>query len=201
MSNERRESAARAVPAVRARASLAVRVAMVVIAVAALAFAVLAGLNVASSARFNQATSSLNANLKLATKNDADLDALKASQQQTDAQFEDAARLDAVLLPQLRQTIESNTRVSAELTKRIEQELAKQRGENSDTNSSGTSGELEGAVTDSKDNRKNDGGLTDEQKKQVEELLKANQQSTDTNPSTNTQTDKGSKKPQTSKPW
>ena len=46
------------------------------LAVAALAFAVLAGLNVASSARFNQATSSLNANLKLAVKNDADLDAL-----------------------------------------------------------------------------------------------------------------------------
>ena len=142
-----------------------------------------------------------NANLKLAVKNDADLDALKASQQQTDAQFEDAARLDAVLLPQLRQAIGSNTRVSAELTKRIEQELAKQRGENNDTNSNGTSGELEGAVTDSKDSRKNDGGLTDEQKKQVEDLLKANQPSTDTNPSTNTQTDKGSRKPQTSKPW
>ncbi|MBW3094300.1 cell surface protein [Bifidobacterium sp. 64T4] len=202
--NGQRNTGAAPAPTVRARASLAVRIVMIVIAVAALAIAVLAGLNVASSARFNQATSTLNANLKLASKDDADLDALRASQQQADAQFEDAAKLDAVLLPQLREAIESNAKVSAELTKRIEQELVRQRGgsgDANDTNNNGTSGELEAGVTDSKDNRKNEGGLTDEQKKQVEDLLKANQQSTDTNPSTNTQTDKGSRKPQTSKPW
>ncbi len=184
---------------VKARASLAIRVIMAVIAVAALAFAVLAGLNISASARFNQATTSLNRNLKQASQDDADLDALNASQQQTDAQFEDVARLNIALLPQLRQAIAANATVSAELTKRIGQELAAQRGTDT-TNGNSGSAETEGATT--KDSKNSNGsGLTDEQKKQVEELLKANQQSTDTNPSTNTQTDKANKKQQTAKPW
>ena len=172
-------------PTVQARASLAIRIVMIAIAVIALAFAVLTGLNISASARFNQATASLNSNLKQAARSDADLDALNASQQQTDAQFEDAARLNLALLPQLREAISANAAVSSKLTQRIKQELAAQQGGN------GT-----------KDSTANDtSGLTDEQKKQVEELLKANQQSTDTNPSTNTQTDKGNKKQQTAKPW
>lgn len=170
-------------PTVQARASLAIRIVMIAIAVMALAFAVLAGLNISASARFNQATASLNSNLKQAARSDADLDALNASQQQTDAQFEDAARLNLALLPQLREAISANAAVSSKLTQRIKQELAAQQGGNSANSGSDTS------------------GLTDEQKKQVEELLKANQQSTDTNPSTNTQTDKGNKKQQTAKPW
>ena len=183
---------------VKARASLAIRVIMAIVAVAALVFAVLAGLNISASTRFNQATASLNRNLKQATQDDADLDALNASQQQTDAQFEDAARLSIALLPQLRQAIAANAAVSAELTKRIGQELAAQQG--TDTNNGNSSNEPEGATT--KDSKNSNGsGLTDEQKKQVEELLKANQQSTDTNPSTNTQTDKANKKQQTAKPW
>lgn len=184
---------------VKARASLAIRVIMAIVAVAALVFAVLAGLNISASTRFNQATASLNRNLKQATQDDADLDALNASQQQTDAQFEDAARLNIALLPQLRQAIAANATVSAELTKRIGQELAAQQGTNTN-NGNGGSAEIEGATT--KDSKNSNGsGLTDEQKKQVEELLKANQQSTDTNPSTNTQTDKANKKQQTAKPW
>lgn len=170
-------------PTVQARASLAIRIVMIAIAVIALAFAVLTGLNISASARFNQATASLNSNLKQAARSDADLDALNASQQQTDAQFEDAARLNLALLPQLREAISANAAVSSKLTQRIKQELAAQQGGNSANSGSDTS------------------GLTDEQKKQVEELLKANQQSTDTNPSTNTQTDKGNKKQQTAKPW
>lgn len=170
-------------PTVQARASLAIRIIMIAIAVIALAFAVLTGLNISASARFNQATASLNSNLKQAARSDADLDALNASQQQTDAQFEDAARLNLALLPQLREAISANAAVSSKLTQRIKQELTAQQGGNSANSGSDTS------------------GLTDEQKKQVEELLKANQQSTDTNPSTNTQTDKGNKKQQTAKPW
>lgn len=184
---------------VQARASLAVRIMMIVAAVMALAFAMLAGLNISASARFNQATASLNANLKQATNSSADLSALNASQQQTDAQFEDAARLDIALLPQLRQAIAANATVSAELTKRIGRELAAQQGTDTNNGNSGNA-EIEGAtIKDSKNS--NGSGLTDEQKKQVEELLKANQQSTDTNPSTNTQTDKANKKQQTAKPW
>ena len=172
-------------PTVQARASLAIRIVMIAIAVIALAFAVLTGLNISASARFNQATASLNSNLKQAARSDADLDALNASQQQTDAQFEDAARLNLALLPQLREAISAN---------------AAQQGGNSANSGSDTNGVEGGNGT--KDSTANDtSGLTDEQKKQVEELLKANQQSTDTNPSTNTQTDKGNKKQQTAKPW
>ena len=178
-------------PTVQARASLAMRIVMIAIAVIALAFAVLAGLNISASARFNQATASLNSNLK---------HALNASQQQTDAQFEDAARLNLALLPQLREAISANAAVSSKLTQRIKQELAAQQGGNSANSGSDTNGVEGGNGT--KDSTANDtSGLTDEQKKQVEELLKANQQSTDTNPSTNTQTDKGNKKQQTAKPW
>lgn len=184
---------------VQARASLAVRIMMIVAAIMALAFAMLAGLNISASARFNQATASLNANLKQATNSSADLSALNASQQQTDAQFEDAARLGFALLPQLREAISANAAVSSELTQRIEQELAAQQGGNSANSDSGTTGVEGGTAKDSTTN--DSSGLTDEQKKQVEELLKANQQSTDTNPSTNTQTDKGTKKQQTAKPW
>lgn len=184
-------------PTVQARASLAIRIVMIAIAVMALAFAVLTGLNISASARFNQATASLNSNLKQAARSDADLDALNASQQQTDAQFEDAARLNLALLPQLREAISANAAVSSKLTQRIKQELAAQQGGNS-ANSGSDTNDVEGG----KDSTANDtSGLTDEQKKQVEELLKANQQSTDTNPSTNTQTDKGNKKQQTAKPW
>lgn len=186
-------------PTVQARASLAIRIVMIIIAVMALAFAVLAGLNISASARFNQATASLNSNLKQAARSDADLDALNASQQQTDAQFEDAARLNLVLLPQLREAISANAAVSSELTQRIKQELAAQQGGNSANSGSGTNSAEGGTAKDSTTNGTS--GLTDEQKKQVEELLKANQQSTDTNPSTNTQTDKGNKKQQTAKPW
>lgn len=184
-------------PTVQARASLVIRIVMIAIAVMALAFAVLTGLNISASARFNQATASLNSNLKQAARSDADLDALNASQQQTDAQFEDAARLNLALLPQLREAISANAAVSSKLTQRIKQELAAQQGGNS-ANSGSDTNDVEGG----KDSTANDtSGLTDEQKKQVEELLKANQQSTDTNPSTNTQTDKGNKKQQTAKPW
>lgn len=187
-------------PTVQARASLAIRIIMIAIAVIALAFAVLTGLNISASARFNQATASLNSNLKQAARSDADLDALNASQQQTDAQFEDTARLNLALLPQLREAISANAAVSSKLTQRIKQELAAQQGGNSANSGSDTNG-VEGG-NGAKDSTANDtSGLTDEQKKQVEELLKANQQSTDTTPSTNTQTDKGNKKQQTAKPW
>ena len=169
------ESQAHAAPThtVQARASLAVRIVMIVIAAVALVFAILAGLNLSASARFNQATSSLSRNLQ------------------------DAARFDSVLLPQLREAIGSNAATSSELTKRIERELAAQKGTDSD--SSSDSGNVEGGTAKGSKNS-GSSGLTDEQKKQVEELLKANQQSTGTNNS-NTQTDKGSKKQQGAKPW
>lgn len=193
------ESQAHAAPThtVQARASLAVRIVMIVIAAVALVFAILASLNLSASARFNQATSSLSRNLKQASRSDADLDTLNASQQQVDAQFQDAARFDSVLLPQLREAIGSNAATSSELTKRIERELAAQKGTDSD--SSSDSGNVEGGTAKGSKNS-GSSGLTDEQKKQVEELLKANQQSTGTNNS-NTQTDKGSKKQQGAKPW
>lgn len=94
-------------PTVQARASLAIRIVMIAIAVIALAFAVLTGLNISASARFNQATASLNSNLKQAARSDADLNALNASQQQTDAHSKTPHDSTLALLPQLREAISS----------------------------------------------------------------------------------------------
>ena len=185
---------------VKARASLPVRIIIAVIAAISIAVGALAIVNLASVSNYNQATNSLNANIKASQQQDADFDKLQTQQQQTDAQFEDAARLNLALLPQLREAISANAAVSSKLTQRIKQELTAQQGGNSANSGSDTNGVEGGNGT--KDSTANDtSGLTDEQKKQVEELLKANQQSTDTNPSTNTQTDKGNKKQQTAKPW
>ncbi|MBT1172289.1 cell surface protein [Bifidobacterium sp. MA2] len=186
----------------KSRASLPVRVALIVLAVLALVAAGLAGANLVTVGRFNQATATLTRNIKAIAKEDADLSTLKASQQQTDAQFEDAAALRAVLLPSIRASLETNTEVSHRLTELIEQRLAEQQGGGS-SGSGGASDDATGAATDNqRNNRQSDGsGLTDAQKAQVEQLLKSNQQSTDTSESTRQDADQKSKQNQTTKPW
>ncbi|NEG54316.1 cell surface protein [Bifidobacterium sp. SMA15] len=166
----------------------------------ALCGAGVAGLNLAAIMRFNQATASLNENLKTAGKADADLDALSAGQQQTDAQFKDAGALGFLLVPQVRRSIESNAEVSRKLTSRTVKEVARQKGTDG-SGSSSASGS--GTASGSSRNAKQGGGLTAKQKQQVEELLKANQQSTPSNGDTkqrNTTKDQSTKS-QTTKPW
>lgn len=184
----------------RARASLPVRIVLAVLAAAVLGVGGFACLNLMAVGQFNQATATLTRNIKAAAKEDADLATLEASQQQTDAQFEDAAAFDAVLLPDVRSSIATNTEVSRKLTALIKQRLAEQQGTNDSGGSGGSSNGDSGAATDQSQGKDDGPALTDQQKAQIEQLLKANQQSTDTSTSTQ-QTDKKAKQNQTSKPW
>ena len=178
----------------RPRASLAVRVTLVVLAVVALCMAAVSGLNLLAAARFNQATAALNSNLASASKDDTDLDALSAAQQQTDAQFQDAGAFGFLLLPQLRQSIETNAEVSRQLSQRTQQQIVEQKGL-AQSDGKQTTSDNAGSG-----DAKSGGALSDEQKKQVEDLLKANQQSTPSD-STEQNNENDSKNNQTPKPW
>lgn len=175
----------------RPRASLAVRVAVGVLAALALCLSALAAVNLSAVLRFNEATAGLNEHLDAAAQSDVDLDALAAGQQQTDAQFDDAAALEPVLLPMVREAIESNRETSATLTKRVNRALREQKGDSSSSADT---------VDGSGSNAKKGDGLTDEQKQQVEDLLKANQQSTPSQSDENGG-DSGVSKNDTVKPW
>lgn len=178
------------------RASLAVRITLVSLAVLALGVAGVAGVNLIAVTRFNQATASLNSNLTNANNNNTDLDVLSAAQQQTDAQFQDAGSLSFLLLPQLKQAIETNTQVSRQLSQRTQQQIAKQKALVQDNEQQANSDSTENS------NAKNSAGLSDEQRKQVEELLKANQQSTPSDSSEQNDEDTGgTENTQTAKPW
>ena len=174
-----------------ARASFAVRAAVAMLAVLALALSVLTAVNLSAVLRFNEATAGLYEHLDAAAQSDVDLDALAAGQQQTDAQFEDAAALETVLLPVVREAIERNRKTSATLTERVNRALRERQGD-----SSSSSDTVDGSGRNA---RKGD-GLTDEQKRQVEDLLKANQQSTPSRSDENGD-DSGVSKNDTAKPW
>ncbi len=178
------------------RASLAVRITLVALAVLSLGVAGVVSVNLIAVTQFNQATASLNSNLTNASKTATDLDTLSAAQQQTDAQFQDAGSLSFLLLPQLKQAIETNTQVSRQLSQRTQQQIAKQKALVQDSEQQADSESTASSDT------KNSAGLSDEQKKQVEELLKANQQSTPSNSSEQNEEDTGSaENTQTAKPW
>lgn len=181
-----------------ARAALGVRVLLAVIAVVALGVAGIAGVNLVAVMRFNQATMTLNENLRNAERDDVDLDALGAGQQQVDAQFDDAQALSFLLIPQVREPISRNAEVSKKLTTRTTREIAEQKGQTT-TDADQQAAE---AGTGSGSSGKG-GGLTAKQRQQVEELLKANQQSTPSQSTTKqedtAQQDQSST--QSTKPW
>lgn len=155
-----------------ARAPLPVRILLTALAALALAVTGVAAVNLVAVSKFNQATASLNANIEAANRDDADWDAINATQQQTDAQFDDAGAWGFLLMPQVRSALKTNAKVSSTFTKRTRQEVAKTGGNTSDR-------QAKAAQQDSgQDGTKQGGGLTAQQRKQVEDLLKANQQST-----------------------
>lgn len=98
---------------VTARASLPVRIAIAVIAAISVIVGVLGIVNLASVSNYNQATDSLNANIKASQQQNADFDKLQTQQQQTDAQFREAGAAGMLLLPNVRTSIEHNAEVSA----------------------------------------------------------------------------------------
>lgn len=160
---------------VKARASLPVRSIIAVIAAISIAVGALAIVNLASVSNYNQATNSLNANIKASQQQDADFDKLQTQQQQTDAQFREAGAAGALLLPNVRSSIEHNAAVSARLTESIRKKI--QSMQDSGKSDTGTAIEGEQSITDG--NQGNGSTLTDEQRQKVEELLaQQNAQST-----------------------
>ncbi len=155
-----------------ARTPLWSRILIGIVAMACLCAGIAAGANLIAVTAFDDATSQLNGNLKAASKDDADLSTLSALQQKADARFADAAAWSALLLPQVKNVIDTNASVSATLTERINAQLQKQQ--NTETSNAQTAPGSDG-------NAKQSGGLTQEQRKQVDDLLKSNQQSNSQN--------------------
>lgn len=183
----------------RTRASLPTRVALIVLAVLLGMVALLAVVNLAANGNYNHATRSLQENIKTSKQNNVDWDKLRVQQQQTDAQFDDAGEMRALLLPQLRESIDHNSRVSDQLTKAI---IEKAKSGKDDQSDSDTNANADARQTNGSESKK-DTRLTDAQREKVEELLKQNTPSTQSDSNTNgsaanQNTDKSSSQ---TKPW
>ena len=103
-----------------------------------------------------------------------------------------------LLLPQVKDAIDTDAAISSERTKiTLKQAEAQNSGSGSGQAQSAQQSESSSA------NAKKGGALTDEQKKQVEELMKANQQSTDTQSNTTQSKQKATQNKGTgaTKPW
>ena len=166
----------------QARAPLAMRIILALVAVVLIAGASLGCVNLYAGSVYDDATALLNINLAAFEQDDADLDALAMSQRQTDAQFEEASGMGMFLLPRLRDSIEHNAAISRSLSEQIADTLAQQHGE--------TDGSVEPELSEGGENGTNgtvgSDGLTDEQRKKVKELLDSNQQQNSTTPSPGT---------------
>ena len=164
-------------PMVTRRTPLAVRLLMIVLAVACAVLAALALVNVTAVHTYNQATASLERNLKDAADPAANLNTLKVRQQQTDDQFATAHHMNALLTPPVATAVDTNAKLSQELTKRIDEALAQQDAANNNT-----SNNADGATSSQT-------SLSEEQRQQIEQLLQQNGQQDqpkgDSTPSTN----------------
>ena len=194
-SNEIHENDGSANTRMRAKCPLWARIVLACGAVLLLLVAGVAAVNLSASITFNQATASLNANIKAAQDESTDITTLKAQQH---AQFDEAGRMRTLLLPQVKDAIDTNASISSELTK-ITLKQAEAQNSGSDSGQAQSAQQSE----NSSSNAKKGGALTDEQKKQVEELMKANQQSTDTQSNTTQSEQKATQNKGTgaTKPW
>lgn len=124
----RTDRAGRAASTARAaRAGLPVRIILIALAVACLAVAALAAVNLHAVSAFNQATASLTRNIEDSGKDTVDYGKLRTRQEQTDAQFEQAASMEPVLLPSVKAAIQANAAVSARLTELAKLRLSEQQ--------------------------------------------------------------------------
>ena len=105
------------------RAPLGVRIMLAAFAVLAIAFAVLAGVNIDAQRQYDAATQTLTENLETASRNDADLKQLLTSQQELDARFASITGKSAVLLPQISESTTYNAQVSKQLTDLVQQQV------------------------------------------------------------------------------
>lgn len=153
----------------RAWAPLPVRLILAVVAMLCLAACVCGGANLVAISTLRDAAAQLDVNLEAASKEDADLALLAVQQQQTDNRFADAASWSPILLPQVRQSIAGNAKVSRELSRRIAAAIKRQ--------SASQSPAQPGAASQQQSQTQ---GLTKEQRDKVNQLLEANRKSADT---------------------
>lgn len=163
-----------------ARAPLAVRVSMVVIAVVMAAAAAWAAINLYAAVSCNDAARTLEQNVSDASQDAADLEMLRIRQQQVDDQLDDMQLFSALLLPQIRHAVEGNLDTSRQLTQRTQEEIDRQQ-------QGGTDDQQADQPIDGQDAEEllSGVGLTEEQRQRIEELLQSNQSST---PSESTET-------------
>ncbi|KFI52761.1 DUF6466 family protein [Bifidobacterium biavatii] len=182
----------------RTRAGLPMRIALGTLAAIAAAAALIAAVNLRAATTFNQATQSLTEHIAAAKADTPDWSKLNALQEQTDAQFDEAAAASAVLLPGIREAIAANAAVSDKLTALVKRNLDAQQG---GSTSSGSGDSSSGGNDQEQSSDSSSGALTDEQRKQVEDLLKANEQSTPSGKSTSKESTVTNNTGNTNKPW
>ena len=182
----------------RARAPLAVRIVLAVLAAILLMVAALATVNLRATSVYNRATQSLTANLKAMNSDNPDLNALNLKQQQADAQFKDAGSMSALLLPDIASSIDHNTAVSHALSKQIQEALNRQQNTGSGSSTTPNPGSSSSSGTPSDTDT---GGFTKEQREKLEQLLKANQQQSSSDSSSSSSTSKPSEDSSNTKPW
>ena len=154
-SNEIHENDGSANTRMRAKCPLWARIVLACGAVLLLLVAGVAAVNLSASITFNQATASLNANIKAAQDESTDITTLKAQQQQTDAQFDEAGRMRTLLLPQVKDAIDTNASISSELTK-ITLKQAEAQNSGSDSGQAQSAQQSENSSSNAKKGRRVD---------------------------------------------
>lgn len=166
-----------------ARAPLFVRIVLILVACVIFAATLATMVNIHAAGTYNQASQSLGSNLKAAAKDSADLNELKASQQQNDAQFSDAQRFSYLLLPHIANSVKSNAESSRKLSSLINAALTAQNNAHGGTSSSDASGASSSSASSTPQS-----SLNAEQRKKVAELLKQNQELEQSNASSSAST-------------
>ena len=150
-----------------ARAGLLTRAVLVVLGLALIALAAVAGINVVGSRMSANAAEALTSNLRAASAKDADLNGLLALQKQTDSQFATVLGMKGVLLPSVREPAQRNASTSLRLTQLFEKQL---HGSQSSSTSQSTASPSPTSSSSSTSSQ----SLTDEQRQEIEKMLKSN---------------------------
>ncbi|BDR52744.1 hypothetical protein KIM372_06510 [Bombiscardovia nodaiensis] len=174
-----------------ARAPRVVRLALALIALLAVCVGLLALWNARATSTYNQASTSLTANLKAASQETVNLAKLTQSQLQVDTLFADAQRGKQLILPSTRRSIEHNAHLSQELTEALRKAATAQEQESAKTSQPQETPDQQGRGSN---------GLTQEQRQAIDDMLKRNQELQNANPLPSNQP---SNKPgdHTAKPW
>ena len=183
----------------RPRAPLAVRMTLVAFSLVLLVTAALAGLNLRAATLGSQATAALSSNLSAASRSDADLSSLLVRQEQTDARFDDALTAAGMVLPTVKDSIESNAATSRRLTSLIRDALdGSSDSSGSSSSTSSPSASASSSSSPSSSSPTTTSGLTEKQRQEIERMLSSSSASPS---ATSTSTSPSSTSTSTTRPW